>query len=83
VGNALRAGVVHGAYCLGCCWAAMTVLVVVGLMNLVWMTILFALFFVEKNWTHGRAVAKAAGVGLVGLGLAVLAYPPMLAGIAN
>ena len=83
VGNALRAGVVHGAYCLGCCWAAMTVLVVVGLMNLVWMTILFALFFVEKNWTHGRAVAKAAGVSLIALGIAILAYPPLLAGISS
>ena len=28
---------VHGAYCLGCCWALMSVLLVVGLMNLVWM----------------------------------------------
>jgi predicted metal-binding membrane protein len=83
VRNALRAGMVHGAYCLGCCWAAMTVLVVVGLTNLVWMTILFVLFFVEKNWKHGRAVATVAGLGLMVLGVTVLAYPPVLAGISN
>src|SRR5262249_43410028 len=35
--SALRAGVHHGAFCLGCCWALMTVLFVVGLMNLFWM----------------------------------------------
>jgi predicted metal-binding membrane protein len=83
VRNALRAGIVHGVHCLGCCWAAMTVLVVVGLTNRVWMTILFVLFFVEKNWKHGRAVANVAGIGLMVLGVAVLAYPPLLAGISN
>ena len=30
-------GVRHGAYCLGCCWALMGVLFVVGTMNVVWM----------------------------------------------
>jgi len=83
VRNALRAGVVHGAYCLGCCWAAMTAFVVVGLTNLPWMTILFVLFLVEKNWKHGRAVANVAGIGLIVLGVAVLAYPPLLVGISN
>ena len=61
----------------------MTVLLVVGLMSLVWMTILSVLFFLEKNWTHGDAVAKVAGIGLMVLGVAVLAYPPLLAGISN
>ena len=37
--SALRAGVVYGAFCLGCCGVLMTVLVVVGLMNLFWMAI--------------------------------------------
>ena len=81
--NALRAGMVYGAYCLGCCWAEMTVLVVVGLTNLVWMTILLVVFFLEKNWKHGRAIANAAGLGLIVLGIAVLAYPPLLVGISN
>ena len=83
VHNALRAGMVHGAYCLGCCWAEMTVLVVVGLTNLLWMTMLMVVFYVEKNWRHGRAGAKVAGVGLIVLGVAVLAYPPLLVGISN
>jgi predicted metal-binding membrane protein len=83
VGRAFRAGVMHGEYCFGCCWAAMMVLFVVGLMNLLAMAILFVLFFLEKNWKHGRAVANVAGIGLMMLGLAVLAYPPLLASISN
>jgi predicted metal-binding membrane protein len=74
VRHALGAGMMHGAYCVGCCWAAMIVLVVVGLMNLPCMTILFVLFFVEKNWKHGRAVASVAGIGLIVLGPAIAVY---------
>ena len=83
VRDALRAGVVHGGYCLGCCWAAMIVLVVVGLTNLLGMAILFVLFLVEKNWEHGRAVAYVAGIGMMTLGVAVLGYPPLLTAISN
>jgi predicted metal-binding membrane protein len=81
--NALRAGMVHGAYCLGCCWAEMLVLIVVGLTNLPAMAILLVLFLVEKNWKHGAMVANVAGIGLIVLGVAILAYPPLLAGISN
>jgi predicted metal-binding membrane protein len=35
--GAFCAGVIHGAFCLGCCWALMAILVVVGVMNLAWM----------------------------------------------
>jgi predicted metal-binding membrane protein len=79
VGRALRAGVIHGALCLGCCWAMMAVLVVVGLMNVLWMAALFVLFFVEKHWKHDLAMAKAAGVALMLLGIAVVARPALLA----
>jgi predicted metal-binding membrane protein len=81
--NALRAGMIHGAYCLGCCWAEMAVLIVVGLTNLPAMAILFLLFLAEKYWKQGRAVANVAGIGLIVLGAAVLAHPPLLAGISN
>src|SRR5262249_27020355 len=66
--GALRAGAVHGWYCLGCCWPVMAVLLVVGLMNLMWMAAIFALIFAERNWKHGLLLAKIAGVGLVILG---------------
>jgi predicted metal-binding membrane protein len=81
--GALRAGAVHGIYCLGCCWAVMAVLVVVGLMNVMWMAGMVVLFFVEKHWKHGLALAKVAGAALVVLGVAVVAWPGILAVISQ
>jgi predicted metal-binding membrane protein len=81
--SALRAGVAHGAYCLGCCWALMAVLLVVGLMNLMWMAGIFVLVFVEKHWTHGIALARVAGAALMFLGVAVMAWPALLAVISQ
>jgi predicted metal-binding membrane protein len=78
LGNALRAGAIHGAYCLGCCWAMMLVFGVVGLMNLIWMAVLFLIFCIEKNWKHGIAMAKTAGLALMLLGVAILSYPSLL-----
>jgi predicted metal-binding membrane protein len=76
--SGLRAGLWHGTFCLGCCWAMMLVLIVVGLMNLAWMVGLFLIFFAEKSWRHGLVLAKVAGAGLVALGLAVIAEPGLL-----
>jgi predicted metal-binding membrane protein len=80
--SALRAGLIHGALCLGCCWAIMTVLLLVGLMNLLWMAGIFALIVIEKSWKHGLVVAKIAGVALMVLGAAVIAYPSLLPSIS-
>ena len=80
--SALRAGLIHGALCLGCCWATMTVLLLVGLMNLLWMAGIFALIVIEKSWTHGLIVAKVAGVALMVLGAAVIVYPALLTSIS-
>lgn len=46
--GALRLGVGHGLYCLGCCWALMLLLFVGGVMNLAWIAILSCIVFVEK-----------------------------------
>jgi predicted metal-binding membrane protein len=81
--GALRAGLSHGAYCVGCCWALMSLLVVVGLMNLVWMVALAVIFFAEKNWRYGVGLTRAAGVVLVCLGVAVAAAPSLLPRIAG
>ena len=59
--GALRVGVSHGLYCLGCCWALMAVLFVVGLMNLAWMAGIAVVFILEKNWRHGRELTFVVG----------------------
>ncbi len=81
--GAARAGASHGAWCLGCCWALMSVLVVVGLMNLVWMAGLALIFLFEKNWRHGVAVSRIAGTGVASVGMAVLVQPTVLGWLVN
>jgi predicted metal-binding membrane protein len=81
--SALRAGIVHGAYCLGCCWALMAVLLVVGLMNLLWMAGIFVLVLVEKRWRHGLALARWAGGALLAIGVVVMIWPAVLAWISQ
>lgn len=80
--GAARTGVAHGLYCLGCCWALMAVLFVVGLMNLAWMAGIAVVFLAEKNWRHGPLLTKVAGGGLVALGIAVLTHSAVLTSVA-
>jgi predicted metal-binding membrane protein len=76
--GAFRAGASHGLYCLGCCWALMAVLLVVGLMNLAWMAGIAAIFLAEKNWKHGIGLTKLVGVAVLAFGIGVLAHPALL-----
>ncbi|MGM0451423.1 MAG: DUF2182 domain-containing protein, partial [Pseudomonadota bacterium] len=46
-------GARHGAFCVGCCWALMLVMFVVGIANLAWMAPLAALMLVEKVARQG------------------------------
>jgi predicted metal-binding membrane protein len=75
-----RAGVgaAHGAYCLGCCWALMVVLVLLGMMSLTWMALVAAVILVEKVFPGGGAVGRAVGALLVVAGAALLIGAPSL-----
>jgi predicted metal-binding membrane protein len=81
--GAFRAGFAHGGFCLGCCWALMTVLVVVGFMNLVWMAALSLIFLVEKNWSRGVGLTRVVGTAMVVLGLAVVLSPDVLPDVSG
>jgi len=81
--SAFKAGLSHGAYCLGCCWALMAVLVVVGLMNLVWMAGIALIFLAEKNWKHAVGLTKLIGTALIALGIAVIVSPGILPNISG
>ena len=70
--GALRMGVAHGTYCLGCCWALMCVLFVVGVMNLLWVAAMAVFVLVEKIGPAGLWVARAAGVAMIASGAYVL-----------
>jgi predicted metal-binding membrane protein len=66
--GALRMGVVHGAYCLGCCWALFAVLVAAGVMSLAWMLLLTLVVFAEKVLPIGRWGPRAVGAAFLLLG---------------
>jgi predicted metal-binding membrane protein len=82
-GGALRAGGLYGAYCVGSCWALIVVLVVVGLMNLIWMSAIALIFLAEKNWRHAALFTRVAGAGLAAVGVAVMAVPSLLSAISG
>jgi predicted metal-binding membrane protein len=65
-------GVRHGIYCLGCCWALMGLLFVMGVMSLVWVAALTAFVLLEKLSPANRPIAQVAGVVLIAAGLTVL-----------
>ncbi len=63
--GALRMGLGHGLYCVGCCWLLMALLFVAGVMNLAWVAALAGLVLLEKLAPAGPLLGRAAGVGLV------------------
>jgi len=71
--GAIRLGIRHGIYCLGCCWMLMALLLVGGVMNLLWVVGLTLIVTIEKLAPRGPLIGKVAGVVLVGWGLAKLA----------
>jgi predicted metal-binding membrane protein len=70
--GALVLGVRHGLYCLGCCWALMTLLFVAGVMNLLWVAAIAALALVEKVVPTGPWLGRVAGLTLASWGLWML-----------
>ena len=71
--GALRMGIAHGAFCLGCCWALFAVLVAAGVMSLAWMLLLTLVVFAEKVLPVGRRAGQVVGVALLVLGALVAA----------
>lgn len=72
-GGALRMGLRHGRYCLGCCWALMGVLFAVGIMNLAWVGVLTVFILLEKVVPAGALVSRVGGVVLIASGILLAA----------
>ena len=70
--GALHMGLRHGAYCMGCCWALMGLLFVVGVMNLLWVAAIAIFILLEKIAFVGtRAGRIVSGSCLIALGAVV------------
>ncbi|MGA0525166.1 DUF2182 domain-containing protein, partial [Escherichia coli] len=70
--QAFALGLRHGLFCVGCCWALMLLMFVVGAGSLGWMLALAALRAIEKNVSWGRRLSAPLGVALLA-GAALLA----------
>ena len=63
--EALKLGFDHGLFCVGCCWALMLLMFVVGTGSLGWMLALAAVMAAEKNLPGGRRLSAPLGVALL------------------
>jgi predicted metal-binding membrane protein len=71
--EALRLGFDHGLFCVGCCWALMLLMFVVGTGNLGWMLVLAAVMAAEKNLPGGQRLRTPLGVGLLAWAAGIVA----------
>jgi hypothetical protein len=62
---AFRLGLDHGIFCVGCCWAIMLLMFVVGAGSIAWMLLLGVAMALEKNAPWGRRLIKPLGIGLL------------------
>jgi len=67
--GAIKMGVCHGLYCLGCCWPYFLIMLSLGWMNITWMGIFAAIIFGEKIWPRGIWIARCVGIVLITLGI--------------
>jgi predicted metal-binding membrane protein len=77
----VSSGIRDGGFCIGCCWALMTVLLAVGVMNVRAMAGLAAVIFAEKVLPRPRLVAGLAGATLLALALVAAFVPSLLPGL--
>ncbi len=79
--GALRMGIEHGAWCVGCCWALMAALFALGVMSLGWMALIAALIATEKLLPWKAVANRGIAVLLAVLGLAVAFAPEDVPGL--
>jgi predicted metal-binding membrane protein len=79
--GALRMGIVHGAWCIGCCWALMAALFALGAMSIPWMILIAAFIAVEKLLPWRAAATTGVAVILAALAIGVAASPASVPGL--
>ena len=79
--GALRMGVEHGAYCVGCCWGLMLILFAIGVMSIVWMLVVAALIFAEKVLPFGDRLTPVFAAAFIGVGIWIAAAPASFPGL--
>jgi predicted metal-binding membrane protein len=81
--GALRMGVVHGAYCVGCCWGLMVILFSLGVMSVLWMIVVATIVFAEKVTPAGARLSRGLAVGFVAVGVWIAVAPGSVPGLTE
>jgi len=66
--ESLRLGLAHGVFCVGCCWALMLLMFIVGTGSVGWMLVLGAVMALEKNLAGYGWLSRHLG-DVIGLAL--------------
>ena len=76
--GALRLGVDHALYCVGCCWALMAVVVVAGGMGIGWVATIAVVVFMEKVFPGRTIIPRTIGVAMLTAAALVATWPWLL-----
>jgi predicted metal-binding membrane protein len=79
--GAMRMGIEHGTWCVGCCWALMAALFALGVMSVGWMALIAALIAIEKLLPWRAFANRGVALLLVALGVAVAFAPDRVPGL--
>jgi len=82
-GGALRMGIEHAAYCVGCCWGLMVVLFGLGFMSIVWMGVIAALIFAQKILAFGNRLPRIFALAFAVMGVWIGVAPGTVPGLTE
>ena len=79
--GALRMGIEHGAFCVGCCWGLMLILFAIGVMSIVWMLVVAGLIFAEKVLPFGNRLTPVFAAAFIAGGIWLAVAPGSFPGL--
>jgi predicted metal-binding membrane protein len=77
----LRAGIEHGNFCVGCCWALFVALLALGVMSIAWMVVIAVLITLERLLPWRQTAARGVALALAVLAIAVAVAPEDVPGL--
>ena len=81
--GAVRMGIEHGAWCVGCCWALMVVLFAVGVMSITWMVVVARSCSPRRCCRSASASRRLLAVVLIAFGIWVAVAPGSVPGLTR
>jgi predicted metal-binding membrane protein len=81
--GALRMGMVHGAWCVACCWALMVALFALGVMSVGWMALIGASIALEKMLPWKRLANRGVAAALAAIAFGIALAPGAMPGMAG